>query len=144
MKKNQRTYLLLALVLGVWGLIAYRVFGVINPNPTKPEQLVVSNNFKPQGLKERDTFSIVADYRDPFLGTAPVAKKTKTSTIKTLKMEAPTKSISFTGFVADPNSKNNIFFVTIEGQQYMMGIKEVIQDVELLSGNKDQDQGKTQ
>ena len=95
------------------------------------------SEFKPKTLKERDTFSIVADYRDPFLGTFETKTVTK-NTSKNLQHNpttVPEVSIAFTGIITDTDTKSNIFFVTINSQQYLMNLKDNIQEVQLVSGN---------
>ena len=91
--------------------------------------------FVPKEIKEREQFTIVADYRDPFLGTekTPVTSPKKKIS-KVIKKEVPKKNISYTGFITDNASKQKIFFVTIDGQQQMMGLKDTFKDVKLTNG----------
>ncbi|WP_047415854.1 hypothetical protein [Cellulophaga sp. Hel_I_12] len=135
MQKNTKTYLLLALVLIVWGLIGYKI---INWMPDKVKEVPSSRplSFKPKKIQERDKFSIVADYRDPFLETAmkTETKPKKTNTNKTVVTQ-PTIDIKYSGFITDGNSQQKIFFVTINGQQHMMKLKDKIADVTLISGS---------
>lgn len=137
MKKKQKTYVLLAIVLGIWGVILYQFMGAFNP----PSETVVQNNsdeiFIPKEIKERELFALNLDYRDPFLGTAVSPKKRAVkSAPKIPKAEVPKKSIQFTGFIEQKNSKQKIFFVTIEGQQKMMKVNDSFQEVKLLKGSK--------
>jgi len=136
MKKNTKTFLLLAVVLGVWGVIGFKLLNAANP--TAPNQILLASNdtFVPAQLKQRDTFSIVANYRDPFLGTVKAPKKIVKSAPKVQKERPPEKSIQYTGFITDASSKQKIFFVTIEGQQQMMSINDVFSDVKLVHGTK--------
>jgi hypothetical protein len=136
-KKQHKTYLLLALVLVVWGMIGYHFVNAINP-PTKTPQLVASNEkFVPKKIKERENFSIVADYRDPFLGTVKTPNRGMRKTaVKTLKKEVPKKNITYTGFITDKGNNQKIFFVTIDGQQQMMTVNDTFQEVKLVQGTK--------
>jgi len=134
MHKNTKTYLLLAAVLLIWGIIGHRVFSG-NSGATE-----IKANFEKSPLKSlptqvKDTFSILANYRDPFLGTFPKkkVKKTKRAT-KPKKVVEPEMNVQFTGLVTDNDSKQRIFFVNINGQQHLMGVKDEIQKVRLLSG----------
>tara|TARA_R110002012_G_scaffold294098_1_gene490028 strand:- start:3434 stop:3898 length:465 start_codon:yes stop_codon:yes gene_type:complete len=136
-QKNIKTYLLLGIVLLIWGLIGYKIF---NWMPDNEEALVVPSkvDFKPKQIKERDTFSIVAKYRDPFLESAPekvIVPKKKLSTQP--KAEEPTIDIRYTGFITDGSSNQKIFFVTINGQQKMMKLNDKVDDVSLISGSKE-------
>lgn len=134
MHKNTKTYLLLAAVLLIWGIIGYRVFSG-NSDATEAEANFEKSALRSLPTQEKDTFSILADYRDPFLGTFPkkTVKKTKRST-KPKKALEPEIKVQFTGLVTDKDSKQKIFFVSINGQQHLMGVKDEIQNVRLLSG----------
>ena len=135
MKKQHKTYLLLAVVLLVWGMIGYKFVSAINPAVESDNSVAIAERFVPKEIKEREQFTIVADYRDPFLGTekTPVTSPKKKIS-KVIKKEVPKKNISYTGFITDNASKQKIFFVTIDGQQQMMGLKDTFKDVKLTNG----------
>ena len=135
MKKKKKTYLLLIVVLAIWGLLGFKIVGALHTDEPEQELALVSQKFIPTILKKRDTFSVVANYRDPFLGTMPksnIPKKVKKKVIK--KPELPKKNIRYSGLVSQNNTKNSIFFVSIDGQQHMMTKNEVVADVKLVSG----------
>jgi len=133
-KKNVKTYLLLALVLFIWGVIGYKVLSSITPEPEE-NTLAVTTTFKPQSIKEKDTFSIIADYRDPFLGT--VKKKTIKKRKPTVKKNTiPEITVAYTGHISGASLKEKVFFVTINGKQELMSINNTINDVTLISGSK--------
>lgn len=137
MKKNNKTYLLLALVLGIWGIIGFKVIKVANPAPRLVADMGTNEIFVPKQLKKRDTFSIVANYRDPFLGTVHAPKKTRKAIPKKVKRQVPEKVIAYTGFITDKASKQKVFFVTVDGQQQMMGLNDIFKEVKLMGGTKD-------
>lgn len=139
MKKNHKTYLLLAAVLSIWGMIGSKFLSAVNPSTQEIAQVASEQTFIPKKIKERETFSIVADYRDPFLGTvqAPKKKVVKRKSVPTIKKEVvPTKSIQYTGFITDKSSKQKIFFVAVDGQQQMMSLNDTFQEVKLIRGTK--------
>lgn len=134
MKKNIKTYLLLAVVATIWGTIGYKILFSLSSEPTVFLASKVSD-FKPLPQKEKDTFSIVADYRDPFLGTLPKKSMKKRKRIaKPTPPPLPEIDIRFTGLIIDRDTKEKIYFVTINGQQHLMGVKDEIQKVKLVSG----------
>ena len=137
MKKQHRTYLLLAFVLLVWGIIGYRFVNAINPSKEDPQVITTNEKFVPKKIKKREDFSIVADYRDPFLGTVktPTVDKKKTLS-KSIQTKIPKKNIVYTGFISDQGTVPNIFFLTIEGQQQMMSLNDTFQEVKLIKGTK--------
>jgi len=64
---------LIPLVLVVWGNIFYQIFGIVSSDDDDQADdqnvgPVVKNEIK------KDTFSIIADYRDPFLGRQSAIK----------------------------------------------------------------------
>lgn len=125
--------MLLGLVLAIWGIIGFRILGVFSP---EREAVVAVDklNFKPKEIVEKDTFSILADYRDPFLGTLSVAKK-KTAASKPKQPAVAFPNIVYTGLITDQQTKANIFFVTIAGKQFLMQKRGMENEVTLISGN---------
>lgn len=137
MKKQHRTYLLLAFVLLVWGIIGYRFVNAINPSKEDPQVITTNEKFVPKKIKKREDFSIVADYRDPFLGTVKTRQADKRKPVPNpIQTKIPKKNIIYTGFISDQETKPNIFFVTIEGQQQMMSLNDTFQEVKLIKGTK--------
>ncbi|ALM08809.1 hypothetical protein SB49_14145 [Sediminicola sp. YIK13] len=136
MKKNTKTYLLLVIVLGIWGTIGYRIFSSMNPD--QQENITIPlQQFKPKDILVRDTFSISENYRDPFLGTLVTPKKEASSNrnLKPVNETPPQKDVRYTGLITDGKTNKKIFFVTINGQQYLMGFKDTIDGITLQSGN---------
>lgn len=136
MKKNNKTYVLLAVVIGVWGIIGYKFIGAVNPAPKEIVQATSDKTFVPQQLKERAVFRIAANYRDPFLGTANAPKKARKNGPRKVQKLTPKKSIQYTGFISDTSSNENIFFVSVNGQQQMMSVNETFQEVKLVRGTR--------
>ena len=137
MKKQTKTYILLTVVLGIWGFIGLKVVNTINPPAAKVKTKLAQAAFIPKAIKQRDTFSISANYRDPFLGTVYAPKMVKKATSKLArKTEEPEKNIAYTGFISDGSPNPSIFFVTVDGQQRMMALEDSFQEVKLISGAK--------
>ena len=126
----------MALVAGIWGVIGFKIIRAANPSPKPMAQTPVQKSFVPQQAKQRDTFSIAANYRDPFLGTLQRPRKTKQTSPKKVRKKVPEKNISYTGFIAGNNSAENVFFVTVDGQQRMMELNDTFNGVKLLRGSK--------
>ena len=136
-KKNQKTYLLLGLVLAIWGILGFRIVKSISPSESKTAPVTSDIDFKPTNLKERDTFDMLANYRDPFLGTLPKsqAKKHINKSTQNKKPELPEKNILYSGYVNDQGSNQKIFFLTVDGQQLMLSKKQEAEGVKLISGS---------
>lgn len=137
MKKNQKTYLLLALVLTVWGILGFRIVKTVNPSAEELPMATNIGKFRPEVIKQRNTFSIVANYRDPFLGTLPKSNipKKKKKAVTPKKEVLPDKDIRYTGLIGESTTGKKIFFLTIDGQQQMLNEKGVFNEVELISGS---------
>ncbi|MEN1784414.1 MAG: hypothetical protein AAGF77_04665 [Bacteroidota bacterium] len=136
MGKNAKTYVLLAIVAGVWGLIAYRVVGSLSSEPVESTALapLVTKSLSPI---QRDTFLIRADYRDPFLGTMPKAKTVKPKrTLKPKKPAPPQLAIAYVGTIRNSSAKDHIYFVTIAGTQYLLQQGKQAEGVTLVSGTE--------
>ncbi len=137
MNKNTKTYILLGTVILIWGIIGYQVLGGFSIENDSEQTLQISN-YKPVSTQKKEAFTILADYRDPFLGTLPKKKTTTKKVKKKPKQNTPQINIQYTGLITDSNTKNKIFFVTINGTQHLMNIKNKIQNVQLISGNSKQ------
>ncbi|MEM9144225.1 MAG: hypothetical protein AAGA86_14645 [Bacteroidota bacterium] len=134
MSKQTKTYLLLTVVLVIWGLIGFKVAKAISPDekvpPVQPMTAMV-----PKATIKKDTFTLWANYRDPFLGTLPKAKRPKKSVARAKpKKGMPQRNIAYAGSVAEQGTTNRMFFVTIDGQQHIMSKNEVVKEVRLISG----------
>lgn len=133
LNKNIRTYVLLAVVAIIWGIIGFKVVNTVSPDT--PEKVSSESvGFKPITPLKKDTFGITAQYRDPFLGTWPKKKKGN-PTAMAKKNIAPKRNITYTGSIANKDQKKNIFFVTIEGKQSLMKIGQTVNEVKLVSGS---------
>lgn len=133
MIKSVKTYVLLGLVLLIWGIIGFKVVNALSNKPNVPDIQPTQPRLT-NIVQQRDTFSIIADYRDPFLGTLyNTKKKDKKTGIK--KKLGSKKNILFMGLVSQTGSRNSMFFVSIDGQQHIMSINEEINGVTLLKGD---------
>ncbi len=133
MNKNTKTYVLLGGVLLIWGIIGFRIYSALSPDE---ETLAFTEEitFKPKKAITKDTFTIKADYRDPFLGNFGVSSK-KRATKTTKKKTVNFPQISYTGLITDQKTKKHIFFVTIAGTQYLMKRGNQQNEVTLVSGS---------
>jgi hypothetical protein len=124
---------LLGAVAMIWGIIGIKVFGALSSEP-KTTMIAENVNFRPKKVTKRDTFSIIADYRDPFLGTLSASKKKGNTTKRPKRPTVQFPNINYTGLITDQQTKDHIFFVTIDGAQYLMQKKSENNGVSLLSG----------
>lgn len=137
MKSKKSIYVLLPIVVLIWGALIYKFFSFNGDN----ESIQLSNDFsaKPFALGKVDTFSINVNYRDPFLG-----KIYRPNTVKVKKRASnPAKpevivwpQIQYKGIVSDNQGKTKIFMLIINGQTFLMRKGAVENEVLLKDGDR--------
>ncbi len=137
MKNKTKTYILLALVLGIWGTIGYKIITGLNPDAPEQVEDEINVSFTPEEIKKTDTFSIQTTERDPFLGTLTRSNKPRTNTTKTPKpiKEESVPQITYQGLVKKQNSSQQVFVVTVNGKQHLLKRGQSVDDVKLIKGN---------
>jgi hypothetical protein len=144
MKKNKNTYLLLLFVLVVWGAVLYQFFSFSNA-PVE-ETNIVEIDLKPLQIKQRDTFSITVNRRDPFLGKMAVSSQIKNintysksvvSNTKKIKEALVWPDVKYKGIVSDTKEKIKVYMVIIDGKTFFMKKGEIENEVKLKDGDKD-------
>jgi hypothetical protein len=140
MKNKKSIYILLPIVLLIWGGVMYQFFSFSDTNEI---ETIAANELilKPLKIIKRDTFSIDVNYRDPFLGKIYTPKKqVLTPKIKkkpTIEEPLIWPTIIYKGIVSDTKDKTTIFMVLIAGQTFLMKKGEVQNEVFLKEGDKE-------
>lgn len=135
MKKKQRTYLLLVLVIGIWGMIAYQVITGLSPTNTEVSPNTSEVKFQPLVNLEKDTFSISKLERDPFLGK--IYRKKNNVVKKAPKKEVSWPVITYLGMIKKNTNENmSVYVFTIAGTQVLMKPGQKVQDVKLIKANE--------
>ncbi|WP_046758581.1 hypothetical protein [Kordia jejudonensis] len=138
MNKKVKTYILLTVVLGIWGTIGYQLYAKLNPTE---EPIVTSNDtvsFAPKEDITKDTFAIQSDHYDPFLNTpyqknrASSQRKRNTHTKATITFP----NILYRGTISKQNSADNIYILEINGTQQLFKVRKQIDGVTLMKGTK--------
>ncbi|KRD05412.1 hypothetical protein ASE21_20865 [Flavobacterium sp. Root901] len=144
MKNKKNIYILLPLVLFVWGAVLFQVFSFTNSDEILPDDNP-EFSIKPLKVNKREPFIVNVNYRDPFLGKmynpekASATKKTSTKVIRTPKKSEPLiwPNIIYKGLIADAKSKNTIYMLIIDNKNYYMKIGDTENEVFLKSGDKE-------
>ena len=139
MKKQTKTYLLLVVVLIIWGLIAYKIISGLSPENT--EDLPVESKtvaFNPTNTHKIDTFSVVIMKRDPFLGTLLIKpKKEIIQSSKPIPKKIDWPSITYQGLVSKTASQQErVFVLTVNQKQYLARKGQTIEEVTLINGDE--------
>lgn len=144
MKNKKSIYILLPIVLLIWGIVIFQFFSF-----TTSDNIVDNKsnefNIKPLKVAVRDTFSINVNYRDPFLGKiyAPNSKIKTKSTNSTIKKQSKQENaivwpiIKYKGLISDTKNKTKIFILIISGQNYYMKIGDTANEIFLKSGDNE-------
>lgn len=142
MKNKKLTYILIPAAAIIWGLVIYRIFAALN---SQPEILPYTNipEFKEDTFTVTDTFTLVADYPDPFLKNlryrkASVTKKTK-STVKKKITKKPAENknviwpkIQYQGLVQRKNNEQRVGLILINGKTYLVKNSKVVEKIKII------------
>ncbi len=119
-------------MVAVWGTIGYKVVSALNPELPDMEQHNFATNMDYKVATKIDTFAIKMVNRDPFLGTL-MKKEAKKYIIK--KKTIQWKPISYQGTIKQSQTKQQIFIVTINGNQYLLKKGQIKDSITLAFGN---------
>jgi type II secretory pathway component PulC len=120
----------------VWSLIIYRVVNGLkdNNNQTPPTRKTVKFDYSIRS----DSFTLIADYPDPFLRDNDVATSEKDTASKALiekpipdliQNSKPKIDVQFVGLISNPESKKKIAIISISGKQHLVREKEKVDDL---------------
>lgn len=137
MKNKKATYILLSIVAAIWGIIVYKIFSTVGSKESIQQENISYSSMLPVKTAI-DTFSIIANYRDPFLGKMTLSPsendKPKTS-VKKIEKPAPEPlkwpSIVYRGMIKNQKTGKQLYLLTIDKQDNMMKPGEMISDIEL-------------
>jgi hypothetical protein len=147
MKNKKLLYVLLPAVIGIWALIFYRVFAAVKPG-NDTDSVTVTNIGKDNEALISDTFQLIADYRDPFLGTliddkpvrsnGPVViTEAKPVIPKPYPVQAPWPSVSYSGMIRNQHSSVQLAMLQVNGQSYTVRSGEIIEGIQILKVFRD-------
>ncbi|WP_347922480.1 hypothetical protein [Pontimicrobium sp. SW4] len=134
MKNKNKTYLLLTIVFGVWGIIGYKIWSGFKPDLPKMSSNDFGATFKPKQMVSIDTFSIQMVNRDPFLGTLTIPKKRRVAPKTKKKPPIVWPPIIYQGIITNQNSKQQLFVITINGEQQLLTKGQVFNEIKLVEG----------
>jgi len=137
---------MIPLVLLVWGIVFSQLFSYFYSDPILATQ-EINQIINIDEIKE-DTFSIVAAYRDPFLGrktksyrnntsaSAPQQSASRGGVKKSIPAEKPWPLMSYNGMIKNNNSDRKVGIVKINEKEYLVKSGDVIGEVSILTIEK--------
>jgi hypothetical protein len=144
MKNKKSIYFLLPVVLLIWGIVLFQFFSFSMPDEAA-ESTSEEFSIKPFKVKERTSFIIKVDYRDPFLGKIYASQeisKVKENKGKIKKTPKPEEAIvwptiQYKGMLSDTKEKHKRFMLVIAGKNYFMKAGDIQEGIFLKDGNKE-------
>jgi hypothetical protein len=130
----------LIFVLAIWGAVIYKIFFQKAGIGTHD---LINNSFIPESIdlsSLNDTFSIHANYRDPFLGKTVEAggeQKKVTAFGKPIAVTGKWPQIEFHGLIKNQKSNKQIALIQIDGHGYNMMPGNTEKGIELRHLYKD-------
>lgn len=142
MKNKKNIYILLPIVLLIWGAVLYQFFTFTSGEQEQVQSTEVA--IKPFKIKDKDTFKISINNRDPFLGgisssenSTKVKKTITTNKTPKIKEEMQWPEVSYKGIVSDNKEKVKVYMLIINGKTYLMKKGEQQEEVKLKDGDRE-------
>ena len=144
MKNKSITYLLLAVVVAIWGGIFFKVFSSLASSEQPVARTAKVGPIENIEERKPSVFTIRANYRDPFLGNrVDHSTGDKPVVVKVVKKKeepkvAPDVSfIKYFGLIRNSGTQKKIGLISIHNQEFMIGDGEEISGVTCLKHYKD-------
>jgi len=144
MKNKKLLYVLIPFTLLIWGMIIYRIFNVVNP--TSDFKILDTHQNSKVEEKMTDTFSISANYRDPFLGkiqekVKPTITQNSTNNVKQKVKKAEEIKVKpnmiYLGLIKSQKNNKQVALVQINGTINNMIIGDKYNGVEITKIYRD-------
>lgn len=143
MKNKKTLYIFLSVNVLVWGLVLYKIFSSFSNEVSSSG---VTAAIVPVSFAETsaDTFSLIANYADPFLGkmivkTDPSPNPGPAPVKKTAPVKTPVvwPTIVYGGLIKNQKSSKQLVLVQINGQENFMNEGSTVNEVQLVKVFKD-------
>ncbi len=136
MKNKKLSWILVPGVLAIWAAIAWQVYNTMKDDDSFQQEKQVAVVPLNASSLSPDTFTLLLDYRDPFLDglvkkkPAPVANTEHHAAASKknapLPEESPWPSIKYSGLVRQPNTDRMVGFLTIDGATHFVKSGDVV------------------
>lgn len=122
MRKKYSTFFLIALLLGIWGLVFYKMFKYFTSD--NDQKTPIEKNAPSIVSEDSDTLTLKMNYADPFTGA--VYSKMEEKSGLTRQHKAPRKdtivktktvidNISYKGEILNKSNNSKVYIVSING-----------------------------
>jgi len=143
MKNKAMTYILLSLVLGLWGYIIYKIFVAVSDEDQSPrtaQKNFVQNVSDLSFYNQKKTTALLLNYPDPMLKNvnppalpAEPLIQSPTNYVPPVQnyQPEPQVNVQYMGFIENLNDKKPTAIVMIMDRQYMMNVGDQQGEVKL-------------
>jgi hypothetical protein len=134
--------MLLLVTCCIWGIFIYRIYMSYGCSGGMTIINSAFNMSDSLGSSMNDTFSLVGDYRDPFLGQekvnhniVPVLKPPPI--VKPVKKETPWPAISYEGMIRNQQNNKLLAVLHVNGKNTMLVAGDIFEEVKVCRILKD-------
>jgi hypothetical protein len=141
MKNKKTAYIMVPVVLAIWGMIGWKVYAAMKDKDDKISVNVSNEKIKIVSTKISDTVSLIANYRDPFLDKNISVKENsirrngQNSKSPVAKIPVPPKAeavwpkITYHGLIKRTSDQRTVGFLSVNGKSYFVRGEEVAGEV---------------
>jgi hypothetical protein len=142
MKNKKLLYVLVPAVIFIWGGLIFKIYSRINPGSKSVVSFQQARDTAYISAERLDTFTILCNYRDPFLNKPLVSAVIKAQPHKGSQPKAPIQaekwpSIVYCGMIKNLRSSKQLILLQIDGRSITMRSGDVISDIQLKQVFKD-------
>ncbi|WP_286863338.1 MULTISPECIES: type II secretion system protein N [Sphingobacterium] len=144
MKNKAMTYILLSLVVGLWGYIIYRIFAAVSDEDQAPraaQKNFAQNVSDLSFYNQKKTTALLLNYPDPMLKDVvpaalpiePPVQNPESYVAPPVENDQPEPQINvqYMGFIENLNDKKPTAIVMIMDRQYMMNVGDEQGEIKL-------------
>lgn len=149
MKSKKFTYVLMACVAAVWGIIFYRIFVAVSEEdaPIMAGTVTKTAYFKMVNHEE-DPVSLNLDYRNPFSSSTAGFVEEKTVSAVRVNVASPQppfmpkpqvnwSGVSYSGYINNPSTKQKLAILSVNGKEVMLSEGQSANGIKLLKHTGD-------
>ncbi|MCF8284521.1 MAG: hypothetical protein K9I48_06050 [Sphingobacteriales bacterium] len=134
MKNKLITYLLIVLVIVVWGLIFMRLFSTSKEEIKS--QRVINTKYTIDTSILNTKYTLRLNYTDPFLGQKNkvflLSKPKKNIKVKE-KVQPEPIDAKYLGMISNKKQKSVLALIRLNGEEYYLSVGETINEIKLLN-----------
>ena len=152
MKNSRLTWGLLAMVAAVWGFILLRIVRTMSDSHDAPVVLTTDAKEFSANESQKDTFSLLSHYKDPFLTSLkqaevsvnprmPQESKSDKVPIAPLRIPMPALPLdslaAYLGLIHNAATGKKVALVKLSGRELLLSEGQTVEGIRLIEQRKD-------